>query len=155
MSAEAGVFHESVALRHRLHAVPEEPARVAHLLCEALLVRETIGGGWKNERMPTADADVFMHAVAVREPDVGVVAEEARERMADVRGPSVFGQVVRSTPAAPASVLSEYLVVDDMSPQRAAHSHPQRCRAHVRICEFDQLSGSPEGPNCVAVSFLP
>jgi hypothetical protein len=74
----ARVLHEAVARRHRLNVVPNQPARIAHLLCEPLSIREAIVFRREHERMSAPNAYVLVDAVTIGEPHVGVVPEEAR-----------------------------------------------------------------------------
>lgn len=84
VAAVARVFGESVARRHRADAVSEQTARVAHLLAEPLAAGEGVRGPWIDERMAAAHTDILVHSVPVRETDVGVMAQEARQRVTDV-----------------------------------------------------------------------
>jgi len=143
MATEAGIFDEAVALGYRFHTVSHHATRVPHFLGELPLVGEAIRVRREDQRMPAADADVLVHAVAIAEADIRVMAKEARQGVPHVRGSAVLCEVVCSAPAASgAFVPPEHRVVDHVSPQRAAQSDPQRCRAHAPNCEFQRPSGS-------------
>ena len=124
VAAVARVFGESVARRHRADAVSEQTARVAHLFAEPLAAGEGIRGLRIDEGMAAAHADILVHAVPVCETHVGVMPQEARQRMTDVRRGTIFGQVLRAAAAVsrlPARA-PEDTVVDDVAPDAAAQA---------------------------------
>jgi hypothetical protein len=71
--------------------------------------------------MTALRAHVFVTTVAIGEPLVVVLAEEARQRVPNARGRSIFRQVCGAAPAPPvvAARLREDMVVDVMAPQSA------------------------------------
>src|SRR5688572_18100725 len=67
--------------------------------------------------MPTLHADVLRVAVALDELFIRVMAEEARQRVADMRERSVAAEIRRSAPAQPlARFLEKPVVVDFVTP---------------------------------------
>ena len=124
VAAVARVLGESVARRHRADAVSEQTARVAHLLAEPLAAGEGIRGLWIDERMAAAYADVLTHSVPVCETHVGVMPQEARQRMTDVRRGTIFRQVLRAAAAVARfpTRAPEHPVVDDVAPDAAAQA---------------------------------
>jgi hypothetical protein len=73
----------------------------------------------EEQRMPALRAHVFVTAVAISELFVVVLAEEARQCVANARDGSIFGQVFGAAPASPvvAARLLEDVVVDVVPPQ--------------------------------------
>ena len=105
-----------------MDAVPEQPAQVADLLAEAFTTGEGVDLLAIDERMSAAHAHVLVHAVAIYQAYVGVVAEETGERVADVGRRPVLGEVRR--PAAAAAAIAggvpEHFVIDHVAPDPAA-----------------------------------
>lgn len=126
--AVARVLDEALARRDRGDAVPEQAARIPYLLREARFALEPIAAGRKHQRVAAAYADVLVHASPVGQPHVGVMTEETRQRVPDVRRPAVLGQVLDAAPAAShgAGRPAEDGVVDHVAPDPAAEAHPQR-----------------------------
>ena len=122
MAAEAGVFHEAIARGDRVDAVAEQAAGVADSLVEDVAVRERIRRRREDERMPASDADVLVMPVTPGEQHVGVVPQEARQRVPDMREGAVLCQVwcaAVARAALPARL--EQPVVDGVAPDGAAH----------------------------------
>lgn len=99
VTAAAGVLDEPVACGNGADAMPEESAGVADLLRESLPVCERILELGVDQRVTAADADVLVNPVAVDEPDVRVMAQKTRQRMADMRCRAVVGQVFQPASA--------------------------------------------------------
>ena len=101
VTAATGVLDEAVACGHGADAMPEESAGVADLLRESVPVCERILELGVDQRVTAADADVLVNPVAVDEPDVRVMAQKTRQRMADMRCRAVVGQVFQPASAPP------------------------------------------------------
>ena len=127
VAAVARVFDETVARGHRRHTVSEQSAGVTDFLREASAACKTVGARGKHQWMAAAHAHVLVHAVPMGEANVGVMSQETRQRVAHVRRRSVLSQVLGAASAAPdpARGAAKHLVVNDVSPHRAAESHPQ------------------------------
>ena len=126
VTAVAGIFDEPLARRDRGHAMAEQPARVSNLLGEARGSREPVGPRREDQRVAAAHADVFVHAAAIREAHVGVMAEEARHCVPDVSPAAVLGQILDAAAAVSTLVSrsAEHIVVDDVAPELAADAEP-------------------------------
>jgi hypothetical protein len=126
VAAAAGVFGEPLPGADHVHGVAGEPAEVAHLLPERSRVSVGVGAALEQERVPTTDAHVFVVAVPRPGGRVGVMPEEAGERVPDAGGGSVFGQVRRSARvAAPRPGRArEPPVVDRVAEHRARQPLP-------------------------------
>lgn len=101
VAAVAGVLDEALPRGDRRHAMAEQPAGISHLLGEARAIGESIGALGEHQRMAAAHADVLMNPSSIGEAHVGVMPEEARQRVSDVRAPPVLGQVLDAAPAMP------------------------------------------------------
>ena len=126
--APARVLDEAVPLGDGLDAVTEESAGIADLLGESLPRRERISVRAVDQRVAAPHTDILMDAVARTHADVGVMAEKAGQRMADMGGGAVFREV--ADPAAAVALPptpTEDLVIDDVTPDRAAQSCPHAC----------------------------
>ena len=77
----AGIFGKAVTRGGEVHAVSEQPAQVAHFLAEPRGRCVGIAVGMEEQRMSALHADIIVVTVANRETFVGVVAEEAGERV--------------------------------------------------------------------------
>jgi hypothetical protein len=86
MPASARVLNQPIALRDGDDVVAEESAKIANLLPEQQRVRVRIAVGLEQERVSALNADVLVIAVAGGKALVGVMAEEARQRVTDSRG---------------------------------------------------------------------
>lgn len=128
VAAVAGILDEPVSRRHRRYAMPEQAAGVSDLLGEPVAVRKTIGPSGKHQRMAAAHAHVFMDAIPIRQADVDMVPQKARQRVAHVRRGAVLWQVLRTASAAPhrPGGATKHLVVHDVPPYRAAQPGPGR-----------------------------
>src|SRR5688500_17931949 len=107
--------------RHVFGAMAKQPAQVADLLLEGGGRSVGIVRRLKEQRVAALRADVFVAPVAVGELLVVMLAEKARQRMADSRDGQVFAQVIGPTSALPmiGVGLPEHVVVDVVAPQRA------------------------------------
>ena len=78
----------------------------------------------EEQRKPALRADVFVIAVAIGELFVIVLAEEARQRVTNVRDGFILTEVLgpASTPARRAGHLLEDVVIDVMSEDEARES---------------------------------
>jgi hypothetical protein len=122
MAAEAGVFNEAIAPGDPVDAVAEQAAGVADLLIEDVAVRERVGRRREDERVPAPHAHVLVMPVAPGEQHVGVVPQEARERVPDTRDAAVLRQVRRAAAARAAHVCRpKDPVVHRVAPDSAAH----------------------------------
>lgn len=133
VAAVTGVLGEAVARRERPHAMSEQSATIPDLLAEPVALGKRIRMRRIHERMTTPHADVFVHAVAVGEPHVGVVPQETGQRVADVRRGAIFAEVVDAAAALPplAAGLPERLVVDDVAPHAATGLEQGRMETHA------------------------
>jgi hypothetical protein len=121
MPAKTRVLLEAVARGDVPDAMPEQAAQIAHLLLERRRVRIRVVSFRKEQRMPALDAHVFMTPVAIGEPFVMMLAEEARQRVSHPRHRSILRQVIGPAPAPPVIVCRrlEDVVVHVMPPHRA------------------------------------
>jgi hypothetical protein len=125
VAASAGILHEPVPFGDRLDVVAENSAGIADLLGEAVPPVEPVSIRPEDQRMPAAHTGILVHAVARRNPRVGVMAQKAGERVADVGRRAVLRQVSNPAAAVPYRLACpEDLVVDDVPPDRAAESCP-------------------------------
>jgi hypothetical protein len=122
VAAVTGVLDEAVALTDGAHPVAEQTAEIPHFLGELRPAGKSVGVARKHQRVPASYARVLVDAAAVGDEDVGVMPQKARKRMANVGQGPVFRQVFVAAPAPShrAGRPAEDLVVDSMSPQRAA-----------------------------------
>jgi hypothetical protein len=120
VAAVARVLDERVSFRDDANAVAEEAAGIADLLGELRAIGEPVCVGREYERVTAADANVFVHTVPICQPDVRVVSKEAGQRVPDVRGGPVFGEIRNAAPAVAdtARRTAEDFVVHQVPPQR-------------------------------------
>ena len=81
----------------------EQPTGIADLLGESLAMSKPVRTGGENQRVTAANADVLMHAVAVGQTNIGMVAKETGERVPNVRSGSILAQILRAAAAPPGS----------------------------------------------------
>src|SRR5688572_22456637 len=89
----------AVAIADHVHVVTEQSAEVADFLVENSRVPVRIRVGAKQQRVAALHADVLRVPVALDEFRIRVMAEKARQRMADVRRRAVLAEVLRTAPA--------------------------------------------------------
>ena len=124
VTAVTGVLDETVPHSDGTDTMPEQPACVSNFLGEARAGGESIRAGWENQRVTAPDADVFVNAVAVGQAHICVMDEKTGQGMAHVCPGPVFTQILGAAAASawPAARVLEHLVVDDVSPHRAAEA---------------------------------
>lgn len=127
MPAVTRVFHEPVTQAHLRDTMAPQAAGIPHFFGEPLAVCEPVTVTGEDQRMTAADAYIFVDTVPVGQWDVGVMSEKARQRMPNVSDVSRLVQVLRAAAAAPVASrrVSQHLVVNDVTPERATESHPQ------------------------------
>jgi hypothetical protein len=77
VTAVAGVLDEAIARGHGLHAMSKESAGVSDFLREAIAFGEAIMFRREYQRVAAPDAYVFVDAVTIGKPHVGVMPQEA------------------------------------------------------------------------------
>ena len=124
VTAVTGVLDETVSLGHGANTMTEQSARVSNLFREAIARGEAVRIRGVNEQVTAANANVLVHAVAVGEAHIGVVAQETGQRVPNVGPGSVLSQILitATASACPSACVPEHLVVDHVSPQRAAEA---------------------------------
>ena len=122
VAAAARVFRAAAPLGDAMHAMAEEPAEVAHLFVEDAAGRIRIGILRKQERVAAADAGVFGVAVPLSDALVGVVDEEAPERVANAHHGAVIAQHRTAAARACPLTLLIHLVLHRVSPDPARES---------------------------------
>jgi len=122
VAASARILNEPVAFGDGDDAVAEQATQIPHLLAEQQRVRVPVAVGREQQRVTALDADVLVIAVARRETFVGVMAEEARQRVTDPCRGSVGAEVDLAATARPllaSAEAAEVVVVDVVPPQGA------------------------------------
>jgi hypothetical protein len=119
--AKARVLEQAVPSGDALDLMPEQAAEIADLLAELRLGGIRIAIRTQEQRMPALHADVFVAPVAIREPSIRVMAQEAGERVADARVAAVFREVCGSAAATAVAARGalEHAIVDRMTHGRA------------------------------------
>src|SRR5688572_12523940 len=143
VAAVAGVFRASVALGDGMHMVPKQAAEIPHAFGELPSPAVGVVTGREQQWMAAANTGVLGMAVSFGNPLVGVVAEEARQRVADADRPTIVAQTGPAAACARTVRDLERLVMNGVAPERARqpadHRHlpSGRCRA-----PGDRLSGT-------------
>ena len=134
--AEARALDEAVALRHLMDAVAEQAATIADFLGESPAFGEGVRRGGEHQRMAAPDAHILVVPCPVPKAFIGVVAQEARQRVPDACERAVFAQVVGATPAAALAGrrVMERAVVDCVTPEPAAEVTNELGVGHTRKC---------------------
>jgi hypothetical protein len=121
VAAVTGVLREAVAVGHVVDPMAEQPAEISHLFIEGRGCGVRVVSVGKEQRMAALETDVLVMRVAIDELGVGVMPEETREGMPDVRVRAVPGKVTRSAlaEATVPGLAPEPVVVDLMAPDGA------------------------------------
>jgi hypothetical protein len=127
VAAVAGVLDAAVPLAHPMHAMSEESAGVADSLLESIPRAVRVRVERKQQRMTALDAPVFGVTVPNANRFIGMVAEEARQRVADAHWGRVVAKNRLSTACAGAAFRDELAVINRVAPdetdQTRRHSH--------------------------------
>ena len=132
--AVASVLDSAGAPRDRMHRVAEQAAQVSDLLGEAVAGRVRVAAARKQQRVPAVDAGVFGVTMTLARPFVGVVAEEARQRVPDANDRAIVAQARHPASGAGPSFRGENPVIDGVSPDPAyqlKHAYP----LHQPMCQ--------------------
>jgi hypothetical protein len=120
MAAETGVLDEPVTPSHAMHAMTEEAAEIPYFLGEERLFRVGVAGGREHQRMAASHTDILVVPIAIHQPPVRVVAEEARQRVPDASRAAIGVEVLRATATnlGDSSFAREPAVIDMMAPEK-------------------------------------
>jgi hypothetical protein len=123
--AVTGEFGQPIPLDDRFHPMTEQPAQIADLFRESFALRKRVGTGGEQEGMTTANTDVLVNAVSIRQGDVGVMSQKAGQGMTHVCARPVLREVMLTAAATARLVASgcEQSVVHDVAPEGAAQLH--------------------------------
>ena len=133
--AVAGVLGAAIALGDGMDVVPEQPAQIADALGEDAAAGIRIGADAEQQRVATADARVLSMPVPLHHLFIGVVAEEAGQRVPDVNRALVVVQECPAAPGARPAAVQECIVVNRVAPEQAEQlgqhdpSHAAMCKA--------------------------
>jgi hypothetical protein len=83
VAAIASVLGQFLPLGYSVHAMPEQVAQIADFFAERLLLRVWITRGFKQERMPAGETDIFVMAIARSRFDIMMAEQETRDGVAD------------------------------------------------------------------------
>ena len=128
VAAAAGVLDASVARRDFGRAMTEHTTQVANFLAESGKGAIWIAAVTEDQRVAALHAHVFAAAIPIRERNVAVLAEKARQGMPHTGQRPVPIEVLRPAPTAPRGQLRrEVVIVDLMSPESTSESHTGEC----------------------------
>ena len=121
MPTVASVLLKSFTRGDTVDAMSEQAAEIPHLFLEKPRRRIRVIGRGKKQWVSALNADVLVMPVAIRHECVGVVAEEAGQRVTHARIRSVGSQVPITATAPPSCItrFTKHMVVYVMAPNRA------------------------------------
>ena len=116
VAAVAGVLSAAMPHGHGVHVVAEQAAEITDAFLKPIASVVRVLFDAEEQRMAASHACVLRMPVAYGDPFIGVMPQEARERMPDANHLIVVTQVCASAAGARASVPPEHAVVDRVSP---------------------------------------